>query len=91
MGNFEVYRAGGVPIKAWVKGVPFEVGARLQLERLSRLPFVPWPIVRPFIWIAALRMAKRLTRPLRKLKIWNLSKTGTPGAKTSYPTHCPGH
>ena len=29
-----------VPIKAWVRGVPFDDGARRQLENTARLPFV---------------------------------------------------
>jgi tRNA-splicing ligase RtcB len=31
---------GGVPVHAWVSGVPFEEGARQQVERTARLPFV---------------------------------------------------
>ena len=31
---------GGVPVRAWVNGVLFEDGARLQVERTARLPFV---------------------------------------------------
>lgn len=31
---------GGLPIYAWVKGVPFEDLARVQVERVARLPFV---------------------------------------------------
>ncbi len=31
---------GGVPVRAWVNGVLFEDGARLQAERTARLPFV---------------------------------------------------
>lgn len=31
---------GGVPVRAWVDGVLFEQGARLQVERTARLPFV---------------------------------------------------
>src|SRR6185503_20435528 len=30
----------GAPIKAWVRGVPFEDYARRQLENTARLPFV---------------------------------------------------
>ena len=30
----------GVPIKAWVDGVPFEDAARVQVERVASLPFV---------------------------------------------------
>ena len=40
--------AGGVPVKAWVRGVPLEDEARKQLENVSRLPFVgPWVAVMP--------------------------------------------
>lgn len=31
---------GGVPVRAWVEGVPFEDGAREQVARTARLPFV---------------------------------------------------
>jgi len=37
----------GVPIKAWVKGVPLEDAARNQLIHVSQLPFI-------FKWIAAM-------------------------------------
>jgi len=37
----------GVPIKAWVRGVPFDEGARRQLLNTARLPFV-------FRWVAAM-------------------------------------
>jgi tRNA-splicing ligase RtcB len=38
---------GGVPIKAWVKGVPVEPEARKQLENVARLPFI-------HKWVAAM-------------------------------------
>lgn len=39
---------GGVPIKAWVRGVPFEDEARVQLLNVARLPFVHrWVAVMP--------------------------------------------
>ena len=38
---------GGVPIKAWIRGVPLEQQAEQQLVNVSRLPFV-------FRWIAAM-------------------------------------
>jgi tRNA-splicing ligase RtcB (3'-phosphate/5'-hydroxy nucleic acid ligase) len=38
---------GGVPVKAWTKGVPVEDGARKQLQNAARMPFV-------FKWIAAM-------------------------------------
>ena len=39
---------GGVPIKAWTKGVPVDDGALRQLENTARLPFVgPWLAVMP--------------------------------------------
>jgi len=47
MRNFQVYEAGGIPIKAWVNGVPFTTKARLQLERVSRLSIA-------HKWVAAL-------------------------------------
>lgn len=31
---------GGVPIKAWVKGVPFEIDAQLQIGNIARLPII---------------------------------------------------
>jgi tRNA-splicing ligase RtcB (3'-phosphate/5'-hydroxy nucleic acid ligase) len=31
---------GGVPIRSWTIGVPFEDEARAQLERIARLPFI---------------------------------------------------
>lgn len=31
---------GGVPIRAWTMGVPFEAEARAQVERIARLPFI---------------------------------------------------
>jgi tRNA-splicing ligase RtcB len=40
MSEYEVIEAGGVPIKAWTKGVPVEAQARQQLGNISRLPFV---------------------------------------------------
>ena len=40
--------SGGVPIKAWVKGVPFEAEAEAQLRRVAALPFVhKWVAVMP--------------------------------------------
>lgn len=48
MTNYETIEAGGVPIKAWVKGVTFEDQARKQLEQLARLPVVgPWVAAMP--------------------------------------------
>jgi tRNA-splicing ligase RtcB (3'-phosphate/5'-hydroxy nucleic acid ligase) len=43
----ELVAEGRVPIKAWVRGVPLDEGARRQLENTARLPFV-------FKWIAAM-------------------------------------
>src|SRR5690348_6664884 len=31
---------GGVPIRAWTAGVPFEAEARAQVERIARMPFI---------------------------------------------------
>ena len=39
--------AKGVPIKAWVKGVPLEDQARQQLLNVAQLPFI-------FKWVAAM-------------------------------------
>jgi tRNA-splicing ligase RtcB len=39
---------GGVPIKAWTVGVPFEDEARAQLERIARLPIIHrWVVAMP--------------------------------------------
>lgn len=43
----EMESGGGVPIRAWVKGVPFEPEAEKQLRNAAQLPFV-------FRWIAAM-------------------------------------
>jgi tRNA-splicing ligase RtcB len=46
--NYEVIEVeDGVPIKAWVRGVPFEDEARAQLVNVARLPFV-------HRWVAAM-------------------------------------
>ncbi|MCE2026969.1 RtcB family protein [Sessilibacter corallicola] len=47
MANYEVMQDGGVPIKTWTKGVPFEDKARAQLKNISRLPFI-------HKWVAAM-------------------------------------
>jgi tRNA-splicing ligase RtcB len=36
----EITGRGGVPIRSWTRGVPFEDGARRQLENVARLPFI---------------------------------------------------
>ncbi len=39
---------GAAPIKAWTRGVPFDDGARRQLENVARLPFIHgWVAVMP--------------------------------------------
>ena len=43
----ELTEGKGVPIKAWVKGVPLEDAARQQLVNVSQLPFI-------FKWVAAM-------------------------------------
>src|ERR1700751_693124 len=43
----EVDSGGGTPIRAWVKGVMFEVQAQQQLRNAAQLPFI-------FRWIAAM-------------------------------------
>lgn len=45
--NYEVMRDGGVPIKSWTRGVPFEEEAKAQLKNISRLPFI-------HKWVAAM-------------------------------------
>lgn len=46
--SYEVINpSGGVPIKSWTVGVPFEPEARAQLERIASLPFV-------HRWVAAM-------------------------------------
>jgi tRNA-splicing ligase RtcB len=40
MSNFDRIDAGGVPIKAWTRGVPIEDAARRQIENVARLPFI---------------------------------------------------
>lgn len=44
---YEVMQDGGVPIKSWTRGVPFEDKARDQLKNISRLPFI-------HKWVAAM-------------------------------------
>jgi tRNA-splicing ligase RtcB len=46
-GYEELTGEGRAPIKAWVRGVPLDEGARRQLENTARLPFV-------YKWIAAM-------------------------------------
>jgi tRNA-splicing ligase RtcB len=46
-GYEELTAEGRAPIKAWVRGVPLDEGARKQLENTARLPFV-------YKWIAAM-------------------------------------
>lgn len=42
------FETGGVPVKAWTKGVPFEAEAEAQLRRVAALPFVyKWVAVMP--------------------------------------------
>ncbi len=46
--GYELLRPdGGVPIKAWTRGVPFEDEARRQLENVARLPIIHG-------WVAAM-------------------------------------
>ena len=40
MENYEVIHEGGLPIKAWVKGVQLEDAARQQLVNVATLPFI---------------------------------------------------
>src|SRR5262245_7622765 len=39
-GYEEISAPGGVPVRAWTRGVPFEDAARRQLLNVARLPFV---------------------------------------------------
>jgi tRNA-splicing ligase RtcB (3'-phosphate/5'-hydroxy nucleic acid ligase) len=46
--SYEVMQDGGVPIKSWTLGVPFEDAARQQLKNISKLPFIhKWVAVMP--------------------------------------------
>src|ERR1700720_2025759 len=45
--NYVEVESGGAPIRAWVKGVPFEPEAEKQLRNAAQLPFI-------FRWIAAM-------------------------------------
>lgn len=45
--SYELWETTGKPIKAWIRGVPFDERAREQLERLAELPFVHQ-------WVAAM-------------------------------------
>ncbi len=39
--NYEVFDvSGGTYVKSWTRGVPFEQGARQQVENIARMPFV---------------------------------------------------
>ncbi len=38
--NYETFETGRAPVKAWVKGVPVDDGARRQLENMARMPFI---------------------------------------------------
>ncbi len=38
--TYEIIESGRSQIKAWVKGVPLDEGARRQLENIARLPFI---------------------------------------------------
>ncbi|MAZ88348.1 MAG: RNA-splicing ligase RtcB [Cellvibrionaceae bacterium] len=45
--SYEVMQDGGVPIKSWTVGVPFETEAKEQLKNISRMPFIHQ-------WVAAM-------------------------------------
>ncbi|MCC7364617.1 MAG: RtcB family protein [Dehalococcoidia bacterium] len=45
--NYDVIHDGGVPIKAWTRGVPIEDEAVLQLKNVSKMPFI-------YRWVAAM-------------------------------------
>ncbi|PCK06177.1 MAG: RNA-splicing ligase RtcB [Alteromonadaceae bacterium] len=45
---YEVMQEGGVPVKSWTRGVPFEEEAKRQLINVSNLPFIhKWVAVMP--------------------------------------------
>ncbi len=47
--NYEVFNHDSqtVPVKAWVRGVPIENEAKLQLSRVAQMPFI-------HKWVAAM-------------------------------------
>ncbi|OUS06592.1 RNA-splicing ligase RtcB [Gammaproteobacteria bacterium 42_54_T18] len=46
--SYEVMQDGGVPIKSWTRGVPFEQEAKQQLKNISQMPFIhQWVAVMP--------------------------------------------
>ena len=46
--SYEVMSSGGVPVKSWTRGVPFEPEAKAQLANISQLPFIhQWIAVMP--------------------------------------------
>ncbi len=46
--SYEVMQDGGVPIKSWTLGVPFESEAKQQLKNISQMPFIhQWVAVMP--------------------------------------------
>lgn len=46
--SYEVMQDGGVPIKSWTLGVPFESEAKQQLKNISQMPFIhKWVAVMP--------------------------------------------
>jgi tRNA-splicing ligase RtcB len=46
--NYELLEhEGAAPIKAWIRGVPFDEGSRMQLANVARLPFI-------HKWVAAM-------------------------------------
>ncbi len=46
--SYEVMQDGGVPIKSWTRGVPFESEAKQQLKNISQMPFIhQWVAVMP--------------------------------------------
>jgi tRNA-splicing ligase RtcB len=40
MSGYDVIETGGVPVKAWTRGVPIDEGALAQLRNVARLPFI---------------------------------------------------
>lgn len=50
--SFKVIQKNGLPIKAWIKGVPFEEEAQSQLLNVASLPFIyKWLAVMPDVHV----------------------------------------
>ena len=40
MSSFDFIETGGVPVKAWTRGVAVEPAARRQIENIAGMPFI---------------------------------------------------